>query len=101
MKTVDKSSRVCDKSGNAHPGPFPPLDRDRGRHGRLSHGRAVLGVVLGLVSSAAAQDVVTLKDGWQLHSSVQAGGTGADISTAVFKGTGWTTVSVPNTLVGA
>jgi exo-1,4-beta-D-glucosaminidase len=103
MKTVDKSDGICDKTVNAHTAHIPPLDRGRGWHDRLSHGRAVLGVVLALASVRAvhAQDVVPLKDGWQLQSSAQAGGTGAALSDAGFKAAGWTTVTVPNTIVGA
>jgi exo-1,4-beta-D-glucosaminidase len=80
----------------------PPLDRGRGRHDRLSHGRAVLGAVLALVAwPALAQDVIPLRDGWQLQSNALAKADGAAISTAAFPAEGWTAVRVPNTVVGA
>jgi len=103
MKIVDKSAGIWHKTADAHTAPIPPLDRGRGRHGRLSHGRAVLGVVLLLAfgSSALAEENVALRDGWQLQSSAQAGGAGAAISDPTFKAAGWTTVTVPNTIVGA
>src|SRR5262245_51888084 len=103
MKTVDKSDGICDKTSDAFPAHRPPLDRGRGRHDRLSHGRVALGVVFALAgfTTVYAQDALLLKDGWQLQSSAQAGGAGPALSDPAFKAAGWTTVSVPNTIVGA
>src|SRR5687768_1594101 len=104
MKIVDKSAGVWHKEPDALLGnTLPPLDRGRGRYGRLSHGRAALGVVLAALLAPAlhAQESLALKEGWQLQSNEKAGAGGDSISTAAYKGEGWTTVTVPNTIVGA
>jgi exo-1,4-beta-D-glucosaminidase len=81
-----------------------PLDGDRGRLGRLSHGRVVLGVVFALTtgaSAARAQETLTLADGWQLQSSASANADGSVVSTSAYDAGGWTIVRVPSTVVGA
>jgi exo-1,4-beta-D-glucosaminidase len=108
MKTVDESGGICDKGSSAHglihQGSRPPLDRGRGRHVRLSHGRAVLGVVSFLLAAASlafGQETIALGDGWQIQSSAVANEKAEVISAPEYKAAGWFPASVPSTMVGA
>jgi exo-1,4-beta-D-glucosaminidase len=66
--------------------------------------RALLGLALlliGTASSAGAQEVQVLSDGWQIQSSARAPEGGAAISKADYRSDNWTPASVPSTIVGA
>ena len=63
---------------------------------------AALLAALVLATPAQAQDGrLALQDSWTLQSSDKAGGGGEAISRPGFAATGWSSVTVPNTVVGA
>ena len=57
--------------------------------------------LLVLAGGAAAQEQLTLHDGWMIQSSAKAGTDGAVISAPAYRPTDWYRATVPSTVVGA
>jgi len=60
-----------------------------------------LSLFLAVAGSAAAQEQLTLHNGWRIQSSAKAGNDGAIISTSSYRPAGWYRATVPSTVVGS